>query len=592
MIVNQDIRGMQAWATMSFIPSNKNPMGNMLPHSNPIKEMKKTPFKGLTTDMRGRDLQGYAVVKSFNETQKKNDIMSSRLANPNPKFEMYPQPKKNIFKSSLDIKPSELDMLTNLKNDNAKMLIIQILKSKSIGIEHLQGNPGQRVRLLKAYNDLCAKYEIEYTKNKPGAAFLLQEFDNQFKREVQDIYGIPYDDLNKPADTTQAVQQILREIRDNTAELNNIFAAPATIGDIADQKQINLIPDDDEDIGELTRNPMYDPDNMSERDTLLNEIGKYVDMIEQTIQSTGIQTNNEKMNDYIIPLMIDTYNNMDLEPRIPPNISIANFEKLIRTGNITVLQQLIPVVEYLSRQPPPTEDEFLRGYIDSGAEDDGKDDKHEEHFKNKLIDILTVLHMIYPDAKENEIIENVRNTVKQYPTQKQIPDNIDDINKLSKYIMTNYNLDDLDDLKRDVDDLIRAEERPPSYDRDMGRDALAPVGDKPDKKDDGDLDMIIQRDIEKLQVKVGGSENKVIQLLRAKTSTLPADIVDLEDFYLYAYGLTLKSKKKLISYINELNAEDLSGRGRKKRTQAKRKTIRGKGLSIKDLRARLKLIMN
>lgn len=587
MIVNQDIRGMQAWATMSFMPSNKETRGKMLPPVSQIKEMKKTPFKGLTTDMRGRDLLGYAVCKSFNETQKKNDIMSSRLVNPNPKFEMYPQPKKNIFKSSLDIKPSELDMITNLKNDNAKMLIIQILKSKQIGIEHLQGNPGQRARLLKAYNDLCAKYEIEYTKNKPGAAFLLQEFDNQFKREVQNIYGIPYDDLNKPADTTIALQQILREIRDNTAELNNIFAAPATIGDIADQKQFDLIPDD-EDIGDLTRNPAYDPNNKSERQTLLTEIGQYIKIIEQKIEDAGIETDDDKTTDYIIPLMIEVYNRNELQPPIPPQISVRNFERLIQTGDITVLQQLVPVVEYLSQRPAPTEDEYLRRQVDYGDEKNNKQDGRGD----KLLTLLTVLQMIYPDAKEKEIIKIVRNQVKQYPEQKQIPNNIDDINDLTDYIMNTFNMDDLDDLTRDVEDLEKAAQQPPSYERDMGRDALAPVGDKPDKKDDGSLDMIIQRDIEKLQVKLGGSEIKVIQLLREKMPKLPDDIEELEDLYLYAYGLTINGKKKIISYINELNAEDLSGRGRKKRTVARKKTIRGKGLSVKDLRTRLKSIMN
>ena len=105
MIVNHDIRGMQAHAKLTLISSGKNALAKRISNPKPIQEQAKTPFTGLTTDMRGRDGQGYAVCKSFNEKQKKNDIMSSRLANPHPRFEQYPQPKKRVFNSSLNIKP-------------------------------------------------------------------------------------------------------------------------------------------------------------------------------------------------------------------------------------------------------------------------------------------------------------------------------------------------------------------------------------------------------------------------------------------------------------------------------------------------------
>ena len=96
MIVSHDIRGMQAHAKLTLISSGKNALAKRIPNPKPIQEQAKTPFTGLTTDMRGRDLQGYAVCKSFNEKLPKNDIMSSRLPNPNPKFEQYPQPKKRV----------------------------------------------------------------------------------------------------------------------------------------------------------------------------------------------------------------------------------------------------------------------------------------------------------------------------------------------------------------------------------------------------------------------------------------------------------------------------------------------------------------
>jgi hypothetical protein len=80
--------------------------------------------------------------------------MSSRIPTLLPKFEQYPQPKKRVFNSSLNITPSELDMLSKLKNDNAKVLIyiMQLLKAKSIGIDSIQGGtPIQKARLQAAH---------------------------------------------------------------------------------------------------------------------------------------------------------------------------------------------------------------------------------------------------------------------------------------------------------------------------------------------------------------------------------------------------------------------------------------------------------
>jgi hypothetical protein len=593
MIVNQDIRGMQAWATMSKIKSNKDAMGNMRPPISKIREKMKTPFTGLTTDMRGRDLLGYAACKSFNATQTQGDIMSSRLVNPNPKFEMYSIPKKRVFLSALNIKPSELDMLTHLRNDNAKMLIIQILKSKQIGIEHLQGNPGQRVRLLKAYNDLCSKYELEYTRNRPGAVFLLQEYENQFKREVQNIFGVPYDDLNRPADANPALQQILRAIQDNAQDFNDVFAAPIDVNVVAGNIAGAMGP-----AGPL------DPDEPEKHDTPKK------DTPEETDDTAVI---DEKIKDLIneYTLKFEQYDKDLYMPLFDPNETIKNIVQAIdlQNRNITSLRGLrtlmlgmpLSAKQLYYNKLLETYNHMKEFYEpeDAQSSDDEKGPKsNEDRLMDMLTDILTVLHMTYPDTKEREIINIVRNQVKQYPEQKQIPNDIDDINDLVEYITNTFNINDLEDLKRDVEDLVRAGEAPPEYERDMGIDALIPPGyefDKPepDENDDGSLNLIIQREIEKLQVKLSGSEIKVLQLLREKLPTIPANINNLDDLYDYTDALPLKSKNIIIKYINELNAKDLSGSGRKKRTNTKRKkTIRGKGLSVAELRARLKSIMN
>ena len=251
MIVKHDIRGMQAHANLTLISSGKNALAKRIPNPNPIKEQAKTPFTGLTTDMRGRDAQGYAVCKSFNEKLPKNDIMSSRLANPNPKFEQYPQPKKRVFNSSLNIKPSEIDMLSKLKNDNAKMLIMQLLKAKSVGIDGIQGGtPSQKARLQTAYNTLCAKYESEYRKNS-GTTFVLAEYVNEFKKEVRNIFGVSYDELNRPANTDAILEDILTAIKENNTTLESVLQPPRTTTEMADSSPsragttTDLVPDDE-----------------------------------------------------------------------------------------------------------------------------------------------------------------------------------------------------------------------------------------------------------------------------------------------------------------------------------------------------------
>ena len=334
---------------------------------------------------------------------------------------------------------------------------------------------------------------------------------------------------------------------------------------------------------------------------------------------------------------------MGLEPRIPPNISIANFTRLIHEGNITVLQQLIPIAEYLSQQPPPTEAEFLRGYIDSGDEDDGKEDKQVDtarmFVRNDIIDLFEKLHDIYvidgdmTDANfEPFIIPNIiqlHNANFESKIQATIP-------AYNEFI-ENAPIEHLDELRTTLKAIVR---NPPSAEANPPESVIS-TGDERD-----DLEMKLQMDIEKLQVKVGGDENKVMELLRTKYKRLPASINNFDDFYSWAEKLNMANLKGIVRYINELNGDNLpndtkqetkersaevigddgksrvtcyicnktmlavsyakhvtsaahiknaakkqiTGNGRK--TTARKKTIRGKGLSVKDLRARLKLIMN
>ena len=690
MIVNQDIRGIQAWATTSNIkPSNKNPRGNMLTPLNKIKEMKITPFKGLSTNMAGRDLRGYAVVKNFSVTQRKNDIMSTRMINPTSNIELYPQPKKYKFKSSLNIKPSELDMVSKLKNDNAKLLVLQILKSRSIGIEHLRGNPGQRVRLLKAYNDLCAKYELEYTNNRPGSQVILIELENQFKREVQSIYGIPYDDLNKPADTREELEDILRAIQDTADQLNNIFAAPIDVNVVAGAIAGAMGPRGPAGPAGPAGPPGGPLDG--KHDTPEDIDKKIKDLIDDYTVS---------INKYLIDIPLfdpdETFKNIiqaiDLQNR---NINNLRELRTLMLGMPTLTvktkyyNKLLETYQHMKEYYEPEgvdsddedvvyEEDILAGLDDSGSDDGGLDKKeegkyeHDEKIRDKLEEVLDKLNLYSLNKKVATVTGVIRRLAVDMKTKHfKPPARIQTLKGIEEYVTNNW--DRLIELEQCLDILIIDDEReqdrrhereskdvkeqtthrsagklingivyvecydckkdikwntyeqhiktakhrenekitdfiwngilgpriadrppgpPPGYDRDMGIDALAPVGDKKDDDIRGDLEMKIQREAEKLQVKVGGSENKVIQLLKGKIPKMPDDINDLEDFYLWTDELTIKVLTGVLKNISELNAEDLSGRGRKKRTQAKRKTIRGKGLSVAELRARLKLIMN
>jgi hypothetical protein len=744
MIVNQDIRGIQAWATTSNIkPSNKNPRGNMLTPLNKIKEMKITPFKGLSTNMAGRDLRGYAVVKNFSVTQRKNDIMSTRMINPTSNIELYPQPKKYKFKSSLNIKPSELDMVSKLKNDNAKLLVLQILKSRSIGIEHLRGNPGQRVRLLKAYNDLCAKYELEYTNNRPGSQVILIELENQFKREVQSIYGIPYDDLNKPADTREELEEILRAIQDTADQLNNIFAAPIDVNVVAGAIAGAMGPagppggplDGKHDTPEET-------DDMADIDKKIKDliddytvsINKYMidiplfdpdETFKNIIQAIDLQNRNVKNLRELRTLMLGI-----------PTLAVKTkyYNKLLETYQ--------HMKEYYEPEGVDSDDEdvvyeedILAGLDDNGSDDGGLDKKEEgkyerdEKMRDKLEEVLDKLNLYSLNKKVATVTGVIRRLAVDMKTKHfKPPARIQTLKGIEEYVTNDW--DKLIELEQCLDMLIIDDEReqdkrhereskdvkeetthrsqgklingivyvecydckkdikwntyeqhiktadhrenekitdfiwngllgprvadrppgpPPGYDRDMGIDALSPVGDKGDDII-GDLEMKIQREAEKLQVKVGGSENKVIQLLKGKIPKMPDDINNLEDFYLWTDELTIKVLTGVLKNISELNADNLpnntkqetktrsaeeigddgkirvtcyicdkkmlvtsydkhltsvthktnsakkqiTGNGRKKikSTRGKRKTIRGKGLSVAELRARLKLIMN
>ena len=574
MIVNNDLRGIQAWATKTIIPDNRDAKGirgNRLKPARIIREMKKTPFKGLTTDMRGRDLLGYAVLKNFKTTTKKNDIMSSRLVNPNPKFALYPQPKIDKFKSSLDIKPSELDMLNKLKSDNGKMLIIQILKSRSIGVENLKGDPNQRARLLKAFNDLTAKYEIEYTKNNPASAYLLQEYEAQFKREVQDIYGIPYDDLNKPANTSAELQAILKAIQDNTTQLNNIFNMPPTIGDIASggATPVLIQPDsDDEDIGPLTPNPAYDEKNKNIRVGLLTTIVGNLQIIKDGLTRDGIQYTDDMFIDFIVPRIIEVYNRNGLKPEIKTT-DTREFEKLIRQGDINILQNLVPITEYLSRLPTPTQqdigniprvessDDEVVDLVPDAEEEPGisKEESSDEDVNELHDDVIADSNKLISAVGEKEAIVLLKKKMKQ-----DMPDDVEDGADLHGFIGS-LGKGELKTMQRHLKQLIKLNPRAndiPGYSDDAKQATI--YRSAGELEDDG-----------KVRVECYPCKKKILWTSYAKHIETKLHKDNLKSFSSSSVG---------------------NGKRRVKHSIVKKPVIRGRGITVSELRKQLKAIIN
>ena len=574
MIVNNDLRGIQAWATKTIIPDNRDAKGirgNRLKPARIIREMKRTPFKGLTTDMRGRDLLGYAALKDFKTTTKKNDIMSSRLVNPNPKFALYPQPKIDKFKSSLDIKPSELDMLNKLKSDNGKMLIIQILKSRSIGVENLKGDPNQRARLLKAFNDLTAKYEIEYTKNNPASAYLLQEYEAQFKREVQDIYGIPYDDLNKPANTSAELQAILKAIQDNTTQLNNIFNMPPTIGDIASggETPVLIQPDsDDEDIGPLTPNPAYDEKNKNIRVGLLTTIVGNLEIIKDGLTREGVQYNDDTFYDYIIPRIIEAYNRNGLKPEIKTR-DTREFEKIIRQGDINILQNLVPITEYLSRLPTPTQQDIGNIPRVESSDDEGvdlvpdaeeepgisKEENSDDDVNELHDDVIADSNKLISAVGEKEAIVLLKKKMKQ-----DMPDDVEDGADLHGFIGS-LGKGELKTMQRHLKQLIKLNPRAddiPEYSDDAKQATI--YRSAGELEDDG-----------KVRVECYPCKKKILWTSYAKHIETKLHKDNLKSFSSSSVG---------------------NGKRRVKHRIVKKPVIRGRGITVSELRKQLKAIIN
>ena len=574
MIVNNDLRGIQAWATKTIIPDNRDAKGirgNRLKPARIIREMKRTPFKGLTTDMRGRDLLGYAALKDFKTTTKKNDIMSSRLVNPNPKFALYPQPKIDKFKSSLDIKPSELDMLNKLKSDNGKMLIIQILKSRSIGVENLKGDPNQRARLLKAFNDLTAKYEIEYTKNNPASAYLLQEYEAQFKREVQDIYGIPYDDLNKPANTSAELQAILKAIQDNTTQLNNIFNMPPTIGDIASggETPVLIQPDsDDEDIGPLTPNPAYDEKNKNIRVGLLTTVVGHLNIIEAGLKQNGIQYTDDMFIDFIVPRIIEVYNRNGLKPEIKTT-DTREFEKIIRQGDINILQNLVPITEYLSRLPTPTQQDIGNIPRVESSDDEGvdlvpdaeeepgisKEENSDDDVNELHDDVIADSNKLISAVGEKEAIVLLKKKMKQ-----DMPDDVEDGADLHGFIGS-LGKGELKTMQRHLKQLIKLNPRAddiPEYSDDVKQATI--YRSAGELEDDG-----------KVRVECYPCKKKILWTSYAKHIETKLHKDNLKSFSSSSVG---------------------NGKRRVKHRIVKKPVIRGRGITVSELRKQLKAIIN
>ena len=192
-----DYRGNPPHAKLILLPDQAQ-VGRLV-KPNIVYEQPMIPFTGLTTDMRGRDLLGYAICKDFQQIPAKSNL-TQRLVNPVQHREQYPQRKPKTKSGYVpDIRPSELDMLGKISNDNTKMLIIKLLQAKSIGQETLRkGTPQQQAKLQIAYDDLRNRYEQVYRDYKGlDVEVELTKLLEPFKKSVTEIYGITLEELNR-----------------------------------------------------------------------------------------------------------------------------------------------------------------------------------------------------------------------------------------------------------------------------------------------------------------------------------------------------------------------------------------------------------
>ena len=128
------------------------------------------------------------VMRCVNHSKQKSQVsdLSKRLVNPIVRQEQYPQPKVRTNGINIDIKPSELDMLTKLKDDNTKMFIIQLLNAKAIGFDTLKkGTADQQAKVQKAYDVLRDRYEYLFRNsvNVPNYQDLLNTDVETFKNK-------------------------------------------------------------------------------------------------------------------------------------------------------------------------------------------------------------------------------------------------------------------------------------------------------------------------------------------------------------------------------------------------------------------------
>ena len=212
---------------------------------NPIHELPKTPFKGLTTDMRGRDDLGYAICKDFRVDSEKANL-SRRLVNPykiNHK-EQYPQrkPKTISSKTIPDIRPSELDLLSKMSNDNTKMLIIKMLQAKAIGQDMLgKGTVQQQSKLQVEYDLLRNRYQQLYQDYKGiDIEDKLAELIIPFKQAVKEIYGISLEELNRLNKDISVEQSVLEKVRKKLAD-EKITENSTTLRDFQQQQLIEEV---------------------------------------------------------------------------------------------------------------------------------------------------------------------------------------------------------------------------------------------------------------------------------------------------------------------------------------------------------------
>jgi hypothetical protein len=226
---------------------------------------------------------------------------------------------------------------------------------------------------------------------------MLDEYVNEFKKEVQNIYGTSYDDLNRPANTDAILEDILTAIKENNATLESVLQPPKTATDMANsspsRSATDVVSDDEDDnkFDVINSNPGFDKYNVGKINELMAELGTIIGALEQKIVDSGIDMDDDKMNDYIIPRIIDLYNAKKIHPPLY-NVTPRQFEAIIRRGDIEILEHIVEVVKELAQQPLPTLDDFENVLSSDEEQENDPDEPQKLPIRHDIVNLMDQLH--------------------------------------------------------------------------------------------------------------------------------------------------------------------------------------------------------